>query len=574
MDSLRYVLLINSLLVVVSGTYYLLLRHETFFRTNRIVLWLGMAAALLLPMLELPDWRPQPVRTVMQRTAQVIMPKMLPPSFYPRPEVTVMFPNGRKYLAFTEQPFSLTWSWQLGLLITYALGVVLLTIRFGIQLLSLSRLIRRADSEMYDDFRLVRTSQAIAPFSFFNWVVVNPEQHSSGELEQILRHERVHVLSRHSLDMIATELICILFWFNPAAYLFRYLVQQTLEFGADKAVLAEGVDEKAYQYSLLSVGLLAGYSSGSMNQFSGPSLRQRIAMINRERSGSIAWVRYVFWFLLMATMAFACRRKMSTADAKPSVNVLAAINPTRALVVALEDKKTWHKQIALYNSKLGTKIIEGNPIIIQLKDNKFTIADDYKYSVDAYMNGKPVSLEALEKLSPEFIDELFVMQQWDDRPETDGNAKPFQVLVQTRSQVVPFNTVRRHFFTLLQVAAISKHPLGESYSFNMNQLLEATFFHNKDALVERTQNEHLKVYDEFKNDVEIFINDIPAKLADVETVHVREVARLHTKERPYTEWFRADNPASRFELHILTTPKRAKRDSSYYVFSPFYTGDF
>lgn len=573
MDSLRYVLLVNSLLVVVSGTYYLLLRHETFFRTNRIVLWVGMAAALSLPMLELPDWRPQPVRTVMHRTAQVIMPKMLPPSFSPRPEVIITFPNGRKYLAFTEQPFSLTWSWQLGLLITYALGVVLLTIRFGIQLLSLSRLIRRADSEPYDDFRLVRTSQAIAPFSFFNWVVINPEQHSSSELEQILRHERVHVLSRHSLDMIATELICILFWFNPAAYLFRYLVHQTLEFGADKAVLAEGVDKKAYQYSLLSVGLLTGNSS-FMTQFSGPSLRQRITMINRERSGSMAWARYVFWLFLMATMAFACRRKINTTDAKPSANVLAAINPTRALVVALEDKKAWYKQTALYNSKVGTRILEGKPMIVQLKDNKFTIADDYKYSVDTYIDGKPVSLEALEELSPEFVDELFVMQQWDDMPKTDSNAKPFQVLVQTRSKVVPFNTIRKQFFTLLQAAAISKHPLGESYSFNMNQLLEATFFHNKDALVERTQNEHLKVYDEFKNDVEIFINKIPAKPADVETVHVREVARLHTKERPYTEWFRADNPASRFELHILTTPKRAKRDSSYYVFSPFYTGDF
>ncbi|WP_338873772.1 M56 family metallopeptidase [Spirosoma sp. SC4-14] len=573
MNSLRYVLLVNSLLVVVSMGYYLLLRHETFFRTNRIVLWLGMVAALSLPMLELPDWRPQPVRTVMQRTAQVIIPKVLPPSFSPRPDVIITFPNGRAFLAFSEQPVSLTWSWQLGLLVMYALGVLFLLARFGIRLLSLGLLIRRSAQENYESFTLICTHRIVSPFSFFNWVVINPEQHSPNELEQVLRHERVHVLAVHSLDMIGAELICILFWFNPAAYLFRYLIHQALEFSADEAVLAEGVDEKAYQYSLLSVGLLAN-DAGFMNQFSGPSLRQRIAMINRERSGSRAWGRYVFWFLLMGTMAVACRRKLGTMDEKPPVNALAAISPTRALVVALEDKNTWHKQTALYNSKTGTKIIEADPVIVQLKGNKFVIADDYRYSVGIHINGGPVPVEALEKLSPEFVDELFVMQQWEDMAGTDLGAKPFQVLIQTSSNVVPFNGVRKHFFTLLQAAAISKHPLGDSYSFSMNQLLEATFFHNKDALVERTKNEHLKVYDEYKKDVEIFINDIPAKPADVETVHVREVARLHTKERPYTEWFHTDNAVSRFELHILTTPKRAKRDTSYYVFSPFYTGDF
>lgn len=36
METLRYVLLANGLLAVVSLTYYVLLRRETFFWTNRL----------------------------------------------------------------------------------------------------------------------------------------------------------------------------------------------------------------------------------------------------------------------------------------------------------------------------------------------------------------------------------------------------------------------------------------------------------------------------------------------------------------------------------------------------------
>ncbi|GAB2604928.1 hypothetical protein [Spirosoma areae] len=58
----------------------------------------------------------------------------------------------------------------------------------------------------------------------------------------------------------------------------------------------------------------------------------------------------------------------------------------------------------------------------------------------------------------------------------------------------------------------------------MNQLLEATFFHNKNALVERTENEHLSIYKDYAKTVDVFINNLPATPADVRTIYVREVA--------------------------------------------------
>lgn len=314
------------------------------------------------------------------------------------------------------------------------------------------------------------------------------------------------------------------------------------------------------------------------NQFGGHSLRQRVKMMNSHRSGIVSGWRYLVWAVVISAMALACRVKHDQNDFIPnqknSSHILPATNPARAKVVELEDQGTWYQHLALYQTRMSTRIVQSEPVVLQVKGDQFLIPDDYKYASAVYIDGKAVSVDALRKLSPAFVKEVFVMHQWENLPNADPKAKPFQVLIQTSPQPVQLNYKRNQFFTLLRAAAISQHPLGETFSFSMNQLLEATFFHNKNALVERTKDEHLKIYDEYTNAVEIFINRLPATPADVKTVHVREVARLYTKELPYSEWFRADNPLPRFRLFIQTSPKRAKRDSSYYVFSPFYTGDF
>lgn len=302
METLRYVVLANSLLAVVGVAYYALLRRETYFNANRLVLWFGLAAALTLPLLELPDWRPQPVRTAMQRTAQVIVPRVLPKlDTYPA-DVTITFPNKKTYRAFQVHQERFVWSWQMSLVVFYAFVVFVLLIRFSLQLLSLRRLIRQSVHEAYDGFILVRNEQVTSPFSFFDWVVLNPARHTSDELEQILRHERVHVRERHSIDMIGTELVCIFFWFNPGAYLFRYLLHQTLEFRADRVVLAEGIDAKAYQYNLLKVSLSANQPTIT-NYFSESQLKARITMLNRQKSARTVWLKYPM--LLVAVLLVA-----------------------------------------------------------------------------------------------------------------------------------------------------------------------------------------------------------------------------------------------------------------------------
>lgn len=312
------------------------------------------------------------------------------------------------------------------------------------------------------------------------------------------------------------------------------------------------------------------------NRFTGPGLRQRIQMMNRQRSGPFTPVRYLLWLGAVGLVIMACRH---TGDQSPDdfvryANSLPATNPTRALVAELEDTGFWYRHMALFTNKRGTEVTYGEPILIALKQGKLQLSPDHLWDTAIFIDGKKATPESIAKLSPEQVSELFLMHQFENMRGVDHKALPYQLMIETNDKPVPANLKRQTFFTLLQAAGLSAHPMGNSHLFSMNQLLEATFFHNKDALVERTKTNYLKMYDEFIPVTEVFVNNLRSTPADVATIHVREVARLRTVERPFTSWFRPVNPASRYVLFVQTEPRRAKRDSSFYVFSPFYTGDF
>ncbi|GAB4008339.1 hypothetical protein GCM10028808_14210 [Spirosoma migulaei] len=586
METLRYVVLANALLAVVSIAYYALLRRETFFGANRLALWLGLAGALLLPLLELPDWRPERVRTVMHRTAQVIVPKVLPNLVSPQPTVTITLPNQKTYKAFQDQPVRFVWSWQIGILLLYSSGVFLLLTRFGIRLVSLQQLIRKSVHESYTDFTLVHNKDGTSPFSFFNWVVLNPDQHSPDELDQILRHERVHVRQLHSFDMIGAELVCIVLWFNPAAYLFRQLLHQTLEFSADRAVLAEGIDARLYQYNLIKVSMSGGQLAIT-NQFSGPTLRQRVSMMNSQRSGSSAWWRYGIWTLLIGMMALACRHGNTDYEGtvfRQGIAPFPLTNATRVLAAELEKADMpFSRESALLPSD-NMVLINGKRVtlmpfnsyskILYLQNNHLALKLPNIEQAKVFINGQASSASALSALTFEQVSDLFVYQKWDDAPKSKEFPELYRVFISTTHKTPTPSPLRTKWKQYLQANAISDYPLGNANTFSMNKLLEATFFNNKLAFVKRTKNEHLKLYDELVNDTDLYINGLPTNSKGIESVHVREVDKLYTRERPFEEW--ADGPTRqhRFVLYIQTSPKRAKRDSSYYVFSPFYSGDF
>lgn len=312
------------------------------------------------------------------------------------------------------------------------------------------------------------------------------------------------------------------------------------------------------------------------NQFQYTGLKGRIQMMNLEPSDA-GWWRYVLLWGLTIMLVMACQNWQDQ-DAGQIVGrrSFPLINPTRALVDKIETSPEWGRLLSYYQKGGGVKpqsVLEfGEPLILSLKGEVLTLAETYRDQTTLYLNGKEASADLLAQLKADYIEELFVLHQFEGMDYNDP--KPYRILIQISDNPTAALPGRTQLVDLLEAAAITAHPRGASHSYTMNTVLEATFFGYRDVFVKRTKNQHLKLQDEFGNDIEVYINGIPVDPKEVETVHVREVHRLYTHERPYTVWLQHGRRQSRYLLYIQTTPKRAQRDSSYYVFSPFYTGDF
>ncbi len=322
------------------------------------------------------------------------------------------------------------------------------------------------------------------------------------------------------------------------------------------------------------------------NQFNGPALRHRIGMMNQPRSGRAAWGRYAGWAMLLGLMALTCRHKRRSEEPRLSQKPpnVSLTNATRALTNEIDKPgMPWHCQAALgaqertailNDQYVRTKFFGTYPDVLCLRHNKLALNQPANKPVMLFINGQESSEKALSTLTFEEVNDLLVYQKKEYAPGADTFRESYRVYISTTHRKPTVSLTRSRWKRYLEAAAVSEHPLGQSNTFTQNELLEAIFFQNRNAFVQRTQDDYLTLIDAFATDIEVFINGLPATTNAIRTVHVREVTQVFARERPFEEWVESPNRKRRFVLYIQTSPQRAKRDSTYYVFSPFYSGDF
>lgn len=203
------------------------------------------------------------------------------------------------------------WDW---LFIALAIGILFFLSKFIIRCISFYRMRRHAKLIYSDNVRLYQVDKDIIPFSFGNSIFINQQLHNQSELQEIIRHEFVHVKQKHTHDIIWGELLCILNWYNPFAWLIRNAIRQNLEFIADNKVLENGFDKKEYQYLLLKV--IGNRHFSIANQFNFSSLKKRIAMMNKMKSARSHLLKFLILLPLVAILLFAFRTNRKPQDKK------------------------------------------------------------------------------------------------------------------------------------------------------------------------------------------------------------------------------------------------------------------
>ena len=165
----------------------------------------------------------------------------------------------------------------------YFIGIIFMSLRLCLQLYSLFVIIVKGKVEKNGGVKFVRIEKEIAPFSFLNYVVFNPELHTAKELQYILKHEKVHTQQWHSTDVILSNLNLIFQWFNPIAWLYNKCLQENLEFIADAEAVASVPCRKEYQKALVQVST-QNFHPALTNNFYQSFVKKRIVMLNNNKN--------------------------------------------------------------------------------------------------------------------------------------------------------------------------------------------------------------------------------------------------------------------------------------------------
>lgn len=298
---------------MVYGIYFLFLRKLTFFQWNRRYLLLYSLMAFILPCIDINE-----IGSLQQITAPSAFLEQVPSVYHwVTPNITPL-PQTQPL-----QQTNLNWSNENILLSCMLFVSLLLFIRLGIAIISVFNISRNAEFVGYmNQCKILRVQKPISPFSFTNTIVLGNQAYEPDELEKILTHEMIHTRQRHSIDIIFSEILIILAWWNPFSWLVRKSIRQNLEFIADREVIKYGVDVHPYQMLLLKT--MQNPALRITNAFSFSHLKKRIMMMNIKPSHRLQLARFLLIAPALTLLVLLFRSPISNAQETASKNKLSA----------------------------------------------------------------------------------------------------------------------------------------------------------------------------------------------------------------------------------------------------------
>ena len=347
--------------------YRLLMERETFHRLNRTIILLSVLASFILPLCIITTHEVIQVPESASKVQEAATAQTGVPSY-----------------------------WPLLLLAIYMVGVV---VKLGHTILCTCKLVRFINScKIYpqkDGTSIAVSHQDIAPFSWWNTIVVSRrdyEQHNAA----LLAHEKVHICSYHSLDVLLMELVTALQWFNPAVWLIGSELRSVHEYEADASVLANGTDIHQYLSLLMErANLYGGYSI--TNHISQKQLKGRFLMMARRHSSPSRVFKVLFLLpIIIGTLAINARTVIDIEIVKQSPVVKPKVTQQEQQPVVKErpaqnvaKPKSQQQQISSQqepstpnDSKVSGTVVDedGSPIagaVIEVRGSKQGLVTDF-----------------------------------------------------------------------------------------------------------------------------------------------------------------------------------------------------
>ena len=279
---------------ILWGFYRLFLSSETFFSMNRFYLVTGSVLTLILPFFPWSSFRLTEISPI-----TVVLD-------------TLIIHPGDQYENLSASASGIAlWEW------IYAAGMMIFFIRLTRQIMHLYLIARGREIRKEEGYRLVFAGKDTVPFSFFHFIFLPEGDRYQSCLPAITSHEKVHVRQLHSIDIIIAELLTIVQWFNPFAWLMAHELRKVHEYLADEGVLKTGISPRQYQQMILdeSMGLRVNFLT---HPFNVSLIKNRLIMMTKVKSGVWAKGKYIIALPAILILLLAITGTLYSHQVKPS----------------------------------------------------------------------------------------------------------------------------------------------------------------------------------------------------------------------------------------------------------------
>jgi biopolymer transport protein ExbD len=288
-----YLLQVTVCMAVFFGFYFIALRKETLFHSNRFYLLATLCLSFLLPLVRI-------YINALGSQSMIVQAPVYIGSYLQN------FDNG--IITPEDYPFN----WLNWLAILYWTGVGVMVIRLLLSLRSIWVLKKEARMVKIDNQFCAHSSRVVSPFSFFNTIFL-PDNHSftKEELKDVICHEHAHVRGKHSWDIILLEFANIFLWPSPLIYFYRKAIKEIHEYIADAAVIQHTSWTSYSDFLIQQRNQVFQHTLSSPLIYS--TLKKRMIMMSQSKSKGISNLKYFSIVpLILVLMTFvSCREQKS-----------------------------------------------------------------------------------------------------------------------------------------------------------------------------------------------------------------------------------------------------------------------
>jgi len=410
-----------------------IMRKESFFALNRILLLTIVVASAIIPLLYLPKSYQPPVQVGL---LPVFAPIETSPVALPVLESTEV---GQVQVPETsisaKQSSNMIFTLQQLIQYGYFAGFFITLLFFIYSLITILLLFLKSKSVKMEGYRLVIIDREIAAFSFGRFVVLSQsdfEEHRHA----MLAHEQAHIRLYHFFDLLLLETIRIFHWFNPFIHWLIRDMKEIHEFQADDYTLTKGIDE--IQYKLLIIQKGVGPQMFALaNSFNRCQIKKRLVMMNKQKP-SKAWSWKVATFLpLLALLLMAFGRKSENVPQEQNMfpaevftNLQDSLKQWNEAAFGMDKISNWVRSGKLMSSPLvwhgGCRIIIDSKSQLRLDKVIHPLTDmpdyirkylDYDFANDKMKSDfKAIMINGQEKRMPRYF---FVIQRDDSTSQKD-----------------------------------------------------------------------------------------------------------------------------------------------------------